>query len=310
MADELYEQIVDALNAVHGGPREGRAAHAKGVFCSGSFTATPRAGELSSAAHLQGEPVRVTARFSNGSGNPEAEDADRRDGRGLAVKFDLPDDQITDIVSVSIPVFFVRTPEDFLGFLEARKPDPETGEMDMEKVGAFLGEHPETQAAVQLILPALTPPRSFATCAYNGLHAFALVDGSGRKTWVRYSWKPEAGEATLSEEEIEAADRDYLQDEIRERLGREPVRFTLTAKLAAEGDPLDDPTQVWPDDREMVDLGRLELTEAIEGVEAEGPVVFDPVNLTAGIELAPDQIVTARSKAYSVSAERRSAVRS
>lgn len=310
MAEQLYEQIVDALNAVHGGPREGRAAHAKGVFCSGNFTATPRAGELSSAAHLRGEPVRVTARFSNGSGNPEAEDADRRDGRGLAVKFDLPDGEITDIVSVSIPVFFVRTPEDFLGFLEARKPDPETGEMDMEKVGAFLGEHPETQAAVQLLLPALTPPRSFATCAYNGLHAFALVDGSGEKTWVRYSWKPEAGEATLSEEEIEAADRDYLQDEIRERLGREPVRFTLTAKLAAEGDPLDDPTQVWPDDREMVELGRLELTEAIEGVEAEGPVVFDPVNLTAGIELAPDQIVTARSKAYSVSAERRSAVRS
>jgi catalase len=310
VAEELYERIVDAMNALHGAHPGFRAAHAKGVFCGGSFTASAKAGELSRAAHLLGGPVRVTARFSNGSGNPEAEDADRRDGRGLAVKFHLADGEITDIVSVSIPVFFVNTPEDFLDFVRARAPDPETGEMDMEKVGAFLAEHPETQAAVGQVLPALTPPRSFATSAYNGLHAFGLVDAGGERRWARYSWRPEAGEATLSEQEIKAADRDYLQEEIRERLGREPVRFTLTAKLADDGDPLDDVTRTWPDDREIVELGTLELTEPIEGAEDEGVIVFDPVNLTDGIELPRDPIVQARSAAYSVSVERRSAVRS
>jgi catalase len=31
------------------------------------------------------------------------------------------------MVGLSLPVFFARTPEDFLEFTRARKPDPETG---------------------------------------------------------------------------------------------------------------------------------------------------------------------------------------
>jgi len=287
----LYEEIVDAMNALHGVHPGYRAAHAKGTFCSGTFTASDQAAGLSKAAHLQGDPVDVLARFSNGSGDPDARDADRRDGRGLAVKFQLGDGNATDIVAVTIPVFFVKTPQDFLAFLNAREPDPATGEMDMEKVGAFLGEHPETGAAVQLILPALTPPMSFAQTRYFGLHAFAFTNAGGARRFGRYTWVPEAGEANLPEDEIEAADRDYLETEIRERLAAsDPVAFTLRVQLAGEGDELDNPTVAWPEDRETVE-----------------PVVFDPVNVIDGIECSDDQILDARSKAYSVSAERRAA---
>ena len=153
---------------------------------------------------MQGEPVDVLARFSNGSGNPKAPDADRREGRGMATSFRLPDGDRTDIVAISIPVFFVRTAEDFLEFVRARKPDPETGEMDMEKVGAFVAAHPETQAALELILPTLVPPASYAECAYNGLHAFAFVDAAGERRFGRYRWEPDAGARALPDEEIEA----------------------------------------------------------------------------------------------------------
>ena len=54
----MWEEIVDALHAVNGGPHTGfRAVHAKGVICEGTFTATPEAKRLSRAAHLQGDPV-------------------------------------------------------------------------------------------------------------------------------------------------------------------------------------------------------------------------------------------------------------
>jgi catalase len=305
----VYEEIVDALNAVHGKYPGFRAAHAKGVVCSGSFTATPEARELTSAEHLQGDPVDVTVRLSNGSGNPEARDGDRRDGRGLAVKFRPPGGP-TDIVTVSIPVWFVRTRDDFLAFLRAREPDPETGEPDMEKLGAFLGEHPESQAAVGMILPALTPPPSYAHCAFNGLHAFGLTRDGGEPRWGRYRWEPDAGEKTLPDEEIDATSRDYLQEELVERLGREPLRFTLTFKLAEGDDPIDDPTQLWPDDREVVELGHLEVAEVAEDAEPDGGVlVFDPVNVIDGIVLSDDEILHARSKAYSVSVERRLAAK-
>jgi catalase len=304
----LYEEIVDAMNALHGAHPGYRAAHAKGTVARGAFTPSPQASELTSAAHLQGGKIPATVRFSNGSGDPEARDGDRRDGRGLAVKFDLPDGEATDIVSVTLPVFFVKDAQSFLDFLHAREPDPETGEPDMEKLGAFLGAHPETAAAVQLILPALSPPNSFATTRYNALHAFAFTNAEGETVYGRYSWIPEAGEELLPEDEIDGSDRDYLEAEIRERLAKGPVAFTLALQIAEDGDVLEDPTVAWPADREVVELGRLEISEVVEDLETpEAPLVFDPVNVIDGIECSDDEILEARSKAYSVSIERRTA---
>ena len=135
--DDLSERIVDALNAVHGVHTGFRAAHAKGSCCRGSFVAAAEASGLCVAPHLQGAEVPVTVRFSNGSGRPTRADG-ARDERGMAVKFHLPDGRTTDIVSLSLPVFFVRTPEDFLAFLDAQRPDPATGKPDLEKVQAFI----------------------------------------------------------------------------------------------------------------------------------------------------------------------------
>lgn len=304
----LHEQIVDALGELHGVHPGYRAAHAKGIFCRGTFTPTDEARELTRAAHLQGDPVDVTVRFSNGSGDPDAPDADRRDGRGMATRFHLPGGEGTDIVAISIPVFFVRTAADFLEFVRVRKPDPESGEMDMARVGAFVGAHPETQAALELILPALVPPASYAECAYNSLHAFGFLDGDGERRFGRYRWEPDAAVKSLSEEEIESAAPDYLQTEITERLDAGPVGFTLRAKLAGDGDPIDDPTVAWPDDRPTVTLGRLELDRLDPEVESDSEVfVFDPTNVTDGIEPSDDEILATRPGAYAVSAERRGA---
>ncbi len=301
---EVAERAVDAINAISGRHDGFRAAHAKGTLCAGTFTPTPEAARLSSAAHFRGEPVRVTVRFSNGSGNPHAPDHERTEGRGMAIKFYLPDGGTTDIVSLTLPVFFVRDPEDFVEFVGARKPDPETGQPDMEKIGAFLGEHPETGAALQLILPSLVPPRSYATCAFNSIHAFRLGE-----RWVRYRIEPEAGVETVPEEELDGLSDDYLQEDIRARLDDGPVAFHLYARLGEDGDPIDDPTLPWPEERERVELGRIELTGLdTERERGDDVLVFDPTRVTDGIECSPDKILHIRSHAYSVSVERRSGV--
>ena len=298
----LWEEIVDGMNDISGVHSGFRAAHAKGVVFKGTFTPTAEAAKLCRAPHFQGDAVECTVRFSNGGGDPTAPDADRRDGKGLAVKFHLPDGEATDLVFVSIPVFLVRDEQSFLEFVRARKPDPETGEIDMEKIGAYLAEHPETAAALQIVLPALVPPRSYATTAFNSLHAFRLTNADGEGRWVRYRWVPEAGEDQLSEEEIDSADNDYLQDEIVERIAAGPVAFELVARLAEDGDPLEDPTLPWPEERESVTLGRLEVTSSID---EPVPLINDPNNLCDGIEASDDRILAARSHAYSVSIDRR-----
>jgi len=249
----------------------------------------------------------VTVRFSNGSGNPGTPDGDRLDGRGMAVKFYLPDGSTTDIVAISLPVFFVRTPDDFLGFAHARKPDPATGELDTEAIGSFVAEHPETAAALQSILPSLVPPRSYATVTYNSLHSFRLVNGEGR--WIRYRLVPDAGVEAMPEDELAGAAPDYLQAEIRERLGGGAVGFRLLARLAQDGDPLDDATAEWPEERETVELGQLTLTGLdTERERGDDVLVFDPTRVTDGIELSDDPILRVRSDAYAVSVERRTGV--
>src|SRR5918992_4872585 len=117
--DQLAEQAVDAINAISGTHDGHRAAHAKGTLLSGTFPPSGDAARLSTAAHLQGEPSRVTVRFSNGGGDPGIPDY-AREGRGMAIKFYLPDGGKTDIVALTLPCFFVRTPEDFIAFTKAR----------------------------------------------------------------------------------------------------------------------------------------------------------------------------------------------
>jgi catalase len=302
----LWEEIVDAINAVNGSHPGFRAVHAKGTVCEGSFTATPEAVKLSRAAHLQGEPVKATVRFSNASGNPHTSDANPIAGRGMAVKFHLPDGEATDMAAVPLVVFMVRTPEDFLAFTKAREPDPGTGEPDPQKVLDFIAEHPETGNALQLGIPKLAPTKSYATSGYNGLHAFALVDADGNETWGRYQWHPVEGEHYLNEEEVDEADRDYLQAEIREHLSSGEAKFRLDFVIAQDGDSLTDPTEEWKGDREVVTLGELTVTGVIDE-PSDGPLVFDPNNDTDGWKLSDDKILAARGPAYSVSIERRMA---
>jgi catalase len=292
--DPLAVEAVDAINAISGAHPGHRAAHAKGVLLTGSFTPSAEAAGLTSASHMQGEPSRVTVRFSNGGGDPGIPDY-AREGRGMAVKFYLADGGKTDIVGLTLPCFFVRTPEDFIEFTKARL-EPEKLMPD------FLGAHPEALPAIQAALGA-EPPESYATCTYNSIHAYRWQDSDGGTRWVRYRFEPEAGERTLPGEEAKARGRDYLRDEI---LDRSETAFRLLVVVAEEGDPVDDPTVAWPEERERVEVGRLVLTGPETGRERDGDIlVFDPTRVTDGIELSDDPILRFRPKAYSVSVARR-----
>ena len=308
MADGLAEQVVDAINDVSGVHPGHRAAHARGTLCAGRFAATPEAARLTRAAHMQGDPVRATVRFSNGGGNPGIPDY-AIEGRGMAVKLYLPDGSRTDMVGLSLPVFFARTPDDFLEFTRARKPDPETGQPDAERIGAWFAAHPEAGPAIQAAITA-PPPASYCACVYNGIHSFRWENAAGQSRFIRFRWEPERGVETLSAEEARARGRTYLQDDIAGRLGPDGPALRLVVTLAQPEDPVDDPTAAWPADREQVVVGRLELTGPEEERERDGDVlVFDPTRVVDGIELSDDPILRFRRDAYAVSVERRSGIR-
>ena len=294
--DSLAEEVVDAIDEISGSHPGQRSAHAKGTLLAGTFTAAPEAAALTTAAHMQGDPLRVTARLSNGGGDPAIPDY-AREGRGLAVKFYLPDGSKTDVIGLTMPCFFVRTPEDFLAFTQAR--------MDPEKLmPAFLGAHPEALPAIQAALGS-APPDSYATCLFNSIHSYRWTGPGGTSRWVRYRFEPEAGEASVTQDEARARGRDYLQEDC---LARAELAFRMVVVIAEEGDAVHDPTVAWPDERERIAVGRLVLAGPETERERGGDIlVFDPTRVTGGIELSDDEILNFRPRAYSVSVARRTA---
>jgi catalase len=300
------EEAIRAIDQAFGRHHGYRVQHAKGVFCRGKFVATPEAVRLTRAPHLQGDEVPVTVRFSNGSGDPHRPD-NARDRRGMAAKFQLPDGAQTDIVAITLPCFFVRTPEDFIDFVKASK--PYFGDLPGPRFALYLATHREAWPAVAAAA-RIKAPVSYATCRYNGIHAFRWIAADGSERFVRYAWVPALGERSLSGAEAKVSGRDYLQEEAGARLTREPIQFTLQVQIAAPSDPTHDATAVWPADRERVDVGRLELTELETRHEQGGDaLVFDPTRVVGGIELSDDPLPRLREQAYSISVERRGAGR-
>lgn len=297
---DLAERAVDALNDTFGRHPGFRAVHAKGVLYRGTFTATPEAAALTPAAHMQGAPVEATVRFSNAPGDPNRPDG-TRGGRGMATKFYLPDGSRTDIIAISTPRFFARSVEEFVKVIEAGRRGP------LKPLRGLLlfVTHPR---AAWILTSGLRkrPLRSYATCRYDALHAYRWVDAAGDARYVRYRWVPEAGEETIGVREAKRQSPDYLQAELEQRVAAGPVRFTLQLQLAEPGDQVADSSVAWPEERELVVAGTLEL-KGPEGEREQGDdvLVFDPTRITDGIELSEDPVLHFRRPAYSISVERR-----
>ncbi len=294
------QAAIDVINARFGSHPGCRALHAKGTWCTGTFTATEGARELSRATHLQGAPVRVLARLSNGGGNPNIPDC-APDVRGLAVSFELPDGTRTDLVAQSLPRFVSPTPDDFLDLIHAN-----SGRAAAWRMPVFLATHPKAAASLPQNGPALKPPTSYGAIDYFTIHAYRWVAADFSSRYTRCSWISEQPAPRLSPGTAKALGPDYLQQEFEVALAGGGLRWRLDAQIAAPGDEVDDPTSRWPASRERVTVGELLLDERAEDPEAGGNViVMDPTRVTDGIELTDDPVLHYRAAAYSESVERR-----
>jgi len=295
-------RVVDNMERMAGGPYPGyRRSSARGACYAGTFTPTGAAERLTRAAHLRGESVAVTVRFSNSEGNPSTPDG-MPVTRGMATRFHLEDGSDTDLLGITVPRFVASTPEEFLELTEALRPDEETG----ARVQAFVAAHPHLAEAITQRPPV---PASYGTAAYWAIHAFNWVNDAGTKTAVKYRWEPEAGRAELSDEEAAGKAGDYLTAELDYRLLQGPVGFTMWVQLGEDEDPTDDPTVVWPEGRPEIAAGRLELTGPVEEQEQWSSRAFSPTLVTDGIELSDDPVLNFRAEAYAESYRRRSAER-
>jgi catalase len=303
----LAKEIIQTLDDLNGGEHPGyRPAHAKGVLTAGDFAPTPDAAALSSAPHFHAASTPVVVRFSDFAGVPMVPDNDPNGAspRGCAIRFQLGDHVHTDIVAHSANGFPVRTAAEFVEFLKAlHASGPDAPHPN--PIEQYLGGHPKALAFVQMPKPI---PTSFARESYFSVTAYKFIDEAGAARHVRYRILPDADNEYLDAEAAASKGHNFLMEELAHRLAGGPVKMSLWAQLANEGDVVDDATVQWPEERTRVLLGIVTLTEVLPEDDAEGRrIIFDPIPRVEGIEPSADPLLEPRADAYVMSGKRRRA---
>ncbi len=200
---------------------------------------------------------------------------------------------------ISAPVFAVSTPQAFYELLKTPK--------NPDAMKAFAAAHPEIGAFAAWAKSAPWTA-SYAEERYNSLNSFIFTNSAGEDRAVRWSFIPDATPVPVPAADLAKRGPDFLEQEIADRVAAAPARWTLTITIAEPGDPTADPSKAWPDGRRTVEVGKL-VADKVEP-EADGPcrdVNFDPTVLPSGIRTSDDPFPAARSAAYAVSFDRRTA---
>lgn len=297
-------QVVEAIEGVFGTTQGERRNHIKGICAAGEFLGNKDATHYSRSALFSGRPVPVVARFSLAGGNPKAPDT-AKSARGMALEFRLPGGKLHHMTMLNTPVFGAAYPKTFLDLMLASRPDPATGKPDPEKMKAFKVNHPDNLAQAEH-LANNNPPSSYANSAYWGIHTFKFSDKKNKVTLVRWRFVPQDGEKRLSDEELKTAGSNFLEQSLIARTENGPVRWDMMVTIGKAGDPEDNPTILWPEDRKVIKMGTLSIlsAKAQKGAECE-PINFDPLVMADGIAPTKDPILQFRSPAYAVSFAKR-----
>jgi catalase len=203
----------------------------------------------------------------------------------------------------NIPVFVVNSAQGFYEQLVAFKPDPVSGKPDPAAVQNFLVRHPETARAMDLIRARAVSP-SFADSTYNSLDAFRMVNASGVSTPVRWAVVPLREFVSAAGTQPAGADENYLFDDLIARIQRQPQQWRLVITVGEPGDPTDDATLPWPDNRRRIDAGLISIDHVSSEDSSSGSCIdinYDPLVLPAGIEPSDDPLLSARSAVYAAS---------
>lgn len=292
------DKIVTALPQ-SGGEHPGyRRNHAKGVCIIGDFISNGNASAVSRAPVFAQGSTPVTGRFAIAGGNPDAPDY-AVPVRSMALSFQLADGQQWRTGMNAIPFFPVATVQGFYDQQVASRPDPVTGKPDPAKMKAFVLKHPEIKSFSAWI-KQYVPSSSWSNDSFNSLNAFRFIDKSNNMHLVRWSmvaqtpWQPIAA--------AEKNDKNFLQNDLEQRLAKGPLKWNMVITLAGAGDTGNDASKVWPADRQTINAGTLVINRAVP--QQQGPcndINYDPLILPDGIAASDDPLLNARSAAYAKS---------
>lgn len=302
--EDLSRDVNDALEGAYGRHEGLRRNHTKGVGATGYFIGNPEAARYSRSTLFSGKKHEVIARFSVAGGDPEVSDKDLSP-RGVGLEFRLPGGELHHMTMLHTPMFFAALPQTFLDKFVALRTGPATGKPDPAVFKHFLATHRDNDAQFAFVHKN-NPPPSYANCAFFGIHTFRFLAADGRETMVRFRFQPHDGVRYSTADELAGASDDFLIPALFERARHGPVKWDLIVSIGEPGDPVEDPTVLWPAERREFNAGTLVLDTITPDPRAGSyKINFDPLMLADGIAASTDPVLLFRSPSYAVSHERR-----
>jgi catalase len=232
-----------------------------------------------------------------------------RDPRGFAIKF-YTEDGNYDLVGNNTPVFFIRDPLKFPDFIHSQKRDPYTNIQEPENIWDFFSLSPEATHQFTILFSDRGVPLSFRHMDGFGSHTFQWVNANGEVFWVKYHFKTDQGNKTLTAEDaarIAGEDADHHQRDLLRAIDRgEYPSWTLKMQIMPEADAAKyrfnpfDVTKVWPHrDYPLTTVGRIVLNRNPENYFAEvEQAAFNPAHFVPGIGPSPDKMLQGRLFSY------------
>jgi catalase len=239
-------------------------------------------------------------RFNLATANPDANDSTIR-VRGLGLQISTSAGQVWRSAMLDAPTFPVSTPQGFYDLLRA------SGDKNSNAMKVFVAAHPEFSNFLHWAKTTAWTS-SYAEDRFNSLDSFVFNDASGHSSVVRWSFIPTALPVDISPSDLAKRGPNALETEIADRVGKASQRWILAVTVANPSDQTIDPSKARPEDRLTVVVGMLVAQHIVP--EVNGPcrdINFDPTVLPAGMTTSDDPFPAARSAAYAVSYDRRTA---
>ena len=280
-----------------------RVVHAKGTGAFGTFTVTGNITKYTKAKLFSkvGNRCRVLARFATVGGEKGSADTER-DPRGFAVKF-YTEEGNWDLVGNNTPVFFIKDAKKFPDFIHTQKRDPRTNLKSPTMMWDFWSLNPESLHQVMILFSDRGTPDGYRFMNGYGSHTFSMYNKKNERVWVKFHFKTQQGNKTLTgpqAEELRGKDPDYSQRDLVEAIAKKDFpKWTLKIQMMTEAqakkfrwNPFD-LTKVWPHKEfPLIEAGVMELNEVPGNYFAEvEQAAFAPSNTVPGIGLSPDKML-------------------
>jgi len=286
-----------------------RVVHAKGTGAFGTFTVTGDITKYTRARLFSkvGNKCRVFVRFSTVGGEKGSADTER-DPRGFAVKF-YTEEGNWDLVGNNTPVFFIKDAKKFPDFIHTQKRDPKTNLKSDTMQWDFWSLNPESLHQLMTLFSDRGTPDGYRFMNGYGSHTFSMYNKKNERVWVKFHFKTQQGNKTLTRqqaEEIKGKDPDYSQrDLVNAIAGKDYPKWTLKIQVMTDAqakkfkwNPFD-VTKVWPHKEfPLIEAGVME-NEIPENYFADvEQAAFAPAHTVDGIGLSPDKMLQGRIFAY------------